>query len=204
MIWATRMTIKKKLGLALMFCGGLLTTMCGLLRCVLILTAGPAGAQQAGEWSCRESFLAVFVSNVPVVFPQLRRIYLEATGQMTTASTESKLKSSSFKLGNLTSSSRRNRKFKHPLSIPDDTIMNQTQFERYGSDEMIVISEEQTIPGQSKIHSNSSDPEHGVKGNDIRITTQWMVQSKEEEQGNIKNFQKDRHQQMFSQTSSRP
>lgn len=185
-----------------MFCGGIFTAVAGLLRCILILTSGAAGPQQAGEWSCRESFLAVLVSNVPMVFPQLHRIYLRATGQSISTGDESKSKSKSFQLGTL--SSKKNRKFKHPLSIPDDTIMNQTAYERYGSDEMIVIPEEDAKNAHVNVGDSASDAQSSVKGGDIRVTTQWDVQSKEEEEGKIRNFERERHARMFSQKQARP
>lgn len=49
--------------------------MAGILRCVLILTAGAKSAEQAGSWAVRETFVAVVVSNMPIIFSFLRGIF---------------------------------------------------------------------------------------------------------------------------------
>ena len=49
--------------------------MAGILRCVLILTAGAKSAQQAGSWAVRETFVAVVVSNMPIIYSLLRGIF---------------------------------------------------------------------------------------------------------------------------------
>ncbi|KAL6718197.1 hypothetical protein ACLMJK_004285 [Lecanora helva] len=69
MVIKARLPTKKKLGLIAMFMGGILTTIAGILRCALIITAGSNGARQAGSWSVRESFIAVCVTNVPMIYP---------------------------------------------------------------------------------------------------------------------------------------
>jgi hypothetical protein len=129
------MSLYKKLGLCLMFCGGIFTAIAGLLRCVLILTSGGAGPQQAGEWSCRESFLAVLVSNVPFLVPVFNRMYKQLMSQLTTSDNDGKYNSHASR--NFISS-RKNKRFQHPLSIPQDTIMNGTVYGRRESDEIIV------------------------------------------------------------------
>ncbi|KAH8807837.1 hypothetical protein F5884DRAFT_347824 [Xylogone sp. PMI_703] len=206
MVWGTRMDIKKKIGLLVMFCAGIFTAVAGLLRCVLILTSGADGPEQAGEWSCRESFIAVLVSNVPFIYPPLRRAFKRLTGQPTTTGEDTKSRSKSYQLGNFTISSKKNKKFKHPLSMPDETVMQRTAYERYGSDEMIVIPEEEEAVGgigQSKINDSASDAHSSVKGGDIRVTTRWEVQSDSDERTKTHNFEKERHTRMFSQTKSR-
>jgi hypothetical protein len=75
MIWNARISKVKKAGLGVMFCGGLITAIFGGLRCGYVLQNSPEGAQLAGEWSCRESFVAVFISNIPVLFPILHQRY---------------------------------------------------------------------------------------------------------------------------------
>ena len=61
--------------------------------------------------------------------------------------------------------------FKYPLSIPDDTV-----YERYGSNEDIVS------PGKNLevIHENQSQHSGtslSVKGYEIRVATEWEVES---------------------------
>ncbi|KAK3938148.1 hypothetical protein QBC46DRAFT_292996 [Diplogelasinospora grovesii] len=73
MLWQSSLQPIKKAGLILLFSGGAFVTMAGILRCVLILTDPINGAQQAGSWACRETFVAVVTSNMPMIFPLLRR-----------------------------------------------------------------------------------------------------------------------------------
>jgi hypothetical protein len=161
MIWKSRLSLKKKLGIATLLGGGLLTTVAGLLRCILILTSGAQGPEQAGEWSCRESFLAVLVSNVPFLFPAGRRAFKKLTSQSLTEDEYSR--SRSFGLHSLKSAQK--KKFKHPLSIPDDTI-----YERYDSKENIVSP----TKNLEAIHENHS---HDSGGNEIRVAAEWDVEN---------------------------
>ncbi|KAH6869001.1 hypothetical protein B0T10DRAFT_370799, partial [Thelonectria olida] len=73
MFWLVRLPITKKLGLIALFSGGVFVMAAGILRCVLILTNPLKGAEQAGYWAVRETFVAVMTTNLPVVFPFIRR-----------------------------------------------------------------------------------------------------------------------------------
>ncbi|KAK1836342.1 hypothetical protein QBC39DRAFT_84762 [Podospora conica] len=73
MLWRASIPRAKKGGLILLFSGGLFVTMAGILRCVLIITDPINGAQQAGSWAVRETFVAVVTSNMPMVFPLVMR-----------------------------------------------------------------------------------------------------------------------------------
>lgn len=48
---------------------------CGILRCVLILRDPVGGAQQAGSWAVRETFVAVIIGNIPMIYPLFRRTF---------------------------------------------------------------------------------------------------------------------------------
>ena len=58
-----------------MFSGAIFVIIAGILRCVLILLAGPNGAEQAGSWAVRETFVAVVVSNMPILYSLLRGFF---------------------------------------------------------------------------------------------------------------------------------
>ncbi|KAK0637031.1 hypothetical protein B0T17DRAFT_613676 [Bombardia bombarda] len=73
MLWQSSLRPIKKAGLMLLFSGGIFVTMAAILRCVLILTDPVNGAQQAGSWAVRETFVAVVTSNVPMIFPLVNR-----------------------------------------------------------------------------------------------------------------------------------
>lgn len=47
--------------------------MAGILRCVLIVKDPINGARAAGSWACRETFVAVVIGNIPMIYPLTRR-----------------------------------------------------------------------------------------------------------------------------------
>ncbi|KAM0431018.1 hypothetical protein ACHAPT_005655 [Fusarium lateritium] len=73
MLWSARLPMPKKIGLITLFSGGIFVTAAGILRCVLIVTNPLTGAQQAGSWAVRETFVAVVTTNLPMIFPFIRR-----------------------------------------------------------------------------------------------------------------------------------
>ncbi|KAH0441496.1 hypothetical protein CcaCcLH18_02059 [Colletotrichum camelliae] len=73
MLWFSKLPLRKKLGLIVLFSGGIFVTMAGILRCVLIISDPVNGASQAGSWAVRETFVAVVTTNVPMIFPLVRR-----------------------------------------------------------------------------------------------------------------------------------
>ncbi|KAL8388025.1 hypothetical protein RB595_009506 [Gaeumannomyces hyphopodioides] len=73
MLWQASLKPAKKAGLMVLFGMGLFVTFAGILRCVLIITDPINGAQQAGSWAVRETFVAVVTSNIPMIFSVIRR-----------------------------------------------------------------------------------------------------------------------------------
>ncbi|KAI5461813.1 hypothetical protein BGZ63DRAFT_444564 [Mariannaea sp. PMI_226] len=178
MIWNARVQKTKKLWLIVMFCGGLATAVFGGLRCGYILKGGTKGPQLAGEWSCRESFVAILVTNVPVLTPLVRRLvkraqtgysgYFESESGATPGASKA---NSTFKLATIGAKSKKKSGFKHPLSLPGETF-----YERYGSEEQI-IEESQSPAANGSTNRTSTQKTAAKTGDDIIITRQWNVQS---------------------------
>ncbi|KND88026.1 hypothetical protein TOPH_07311 [Tolypocladium ophioglossoides CBS 100239] len=72
MLWKATLRPWKKIGLILLFSGGLFVVVCATLRCILIVTDPINGAQLAGSWAVRETFVAVVTTNLPMIFPLLK------------------------------------------------------------------------------------------------------------------------------------
>ncbi|KAI1453954.1 hypothetical protein F4805DRAFT_340068 [Annulohypoxylon moriforme] len=72
-LWRSTLRLAKKIGLIILFSGGFLVIACAILRSVLMLTDPINGAQTAGSWSVRETFIATITTNLPVVFPLFKR-----------------------------------------------------------------------------------------------------------------------------------
>ncbi|TQN64938.1 hypothetical protein CSHISOI_10483 [Colletotrichum shisoi] len=83
-LWGAQLPLRKKLGLIVLFSGGIFVTMAGILRCVLIISNPVTGAQQAGSWAVRETFVAIVTTNIPMIFPLVRRWLTPIFGSITT------------------------------------------------------------------------------------------------------------------------
>ena len=75
MLWRANMPFQRKALLACMFSGGIFVMACGILRCVLILRDPVGGAEQAGSWAVRETFVGVIIGNIPMIYPLFRRTW---------------------------------------------------------------------------------------------------------------------------------
>ncbi|OIW30387.1 hypothetical protein CONLIGDRAFT_681156 [Coniochaeta ligniaria NRRL 30616] len=178
MIWSARISMTKKVGLLVMFSGGLITAVFGGLRCGYILQNSPQGPKLTGEWSCRESFVAVFISNFPVLFPFLHRAWLRSrlgsssgrghssAGGLTPGAGNTKSSGGAIKLstmGGKAGGGKKGKKYMHPLSLPGETF-----YDRFGSEEEIIEGKD------------GADKKDGPKAEeDINVTTEWRVQSHE-------------------------
>ncbi|KAJ5492500.1 hypothetical protein N7453_010597 [Penicillium expansum] len=163
MLVKARLKWREKLELLVLFSGGLFVMMAGILRCVLILTAGANGAQQAGSWACRETFVAVIIGNVPMIYPLIRRftrragLYISSRGG-----------SESYQGYPLSDADTggggysRRKKFRHPLSIPADT-----QWNTISDEQMILPTSRQQPPtctaGDGDWDSHSQGSQGGIK-----------------------------------------
>lgn len=193
MVWNARISPTKKAGLCVMFCGGLITAVFGGLRCGFVLSDRPDGPQLAGEWSCRESFVAVFVTNFPVLFPVVHRacrqrfhngFFGSSYGSSANKGKDgkgggtpgnSRSGSVGFKLSTISKRENKKGKFKHPLSLPADSFFTR-----------LDGSEEDMIEGGG---NGSTAPETEGRGGgvgvvpsipedeDIKVTTEWHVQA---------------------------
>ncbi|KAK7955260.1 hypothetical protein PG988_015954, partial [Apiospora saccharicola] len=81
MLWRTDLPRPKKIGLSVVFSGAIFVMVAALLRCYFILTDSKDGASQSGAWACRETFVAVVTSNVPVIW-SCSRILLGPRGHV--------------------------------------------------------------------------------------------------------------------------
>ena len=73
MLWGANLEKRRKISLMLIFAGGIFVMAAGILRCALIIGDPMGGAQAAGSWAVRETFVAVVIGNLPMIYPLLRR-----------------------------------------------------------------------------------------------------------------------------------
>ncbi|KAF1968737.1 hypothetical protein BU23DRAFT_572133 [Bimuria novae-zelandiae CBS 107.79] len=132
---------------------------------------GPTQPSESGQRSVRESFLAVVISNGPMVFPLFKRWIYAATGMVSSHRKSSK--SAFYPLDSVNkngerkhtgassggqSCSKRSRGFQHPLSMPNDTA--------WGSDEAnVTVKKDGTTTMVKDEGSQTSADTDGVDEN---------------------------------------
>ncbi|KAH7308154.1 hypothetical protein B0I35DRAFT_454010 [Stachybotrys elegans] len=73
MLFKIEMPWFKRVWLVGLFSCGLFVTMAAILRVVLLVSDPVNGAQLAGSWAVRETFVAVVTTNLPMLFPHFKR-----------------------------------------------------------------------------------------------------------------------------------
>ncbi|OAX84488.1 hypothetical protein ACJ72_01159 [Emergomyces africanus] len=90
MLWQSSIKPLKKAGLTVLFSGGLLVMACAIVRVLMIVTDPVNGAQSAGSWAVRETFIAVITTNLPMIFPLMKRCSSSVFGSLMTSLRSSK------------------------------------------------------------------------------------------------------------------
>ncbi|KAL8922041.1 MAG: hypothetical protein Q9172_003724 [Xanthocarpia lactea] len=160
-----------------MFSGGILVTVAGILRCVLILTSGVDGPMQAGQWSIRESFIAVVVGNLPMLYTLYQRLQQYGSETFNRSHDKKSYQLGSYKSGGSSRlGGRKAKKFHHPLSMPNDTAMD--------SDERIIVEKkEEHAAGIDAVANGGLSPPKYAHGREphqnsgIRVQTDLHIES---------------------------
>lgn len=199
MLWKARLPWWEKLELIVLFSGGIFVMAAGILRCVLIVTvgflsldpvllffaqltsqAGANGASQAGSWACRETFVAVVIGNIPMIYPVVRRVARRANGYLI-SSRRGDQSSLGYPLSddqNNTdkSAQSRRKKFRHPLSIPGDSMWANT----INNDEQMILPTSRQKPPvcSSDAHPWDWDATSQRSQDGIKVIRETIVQSK--------------------------
>ncbi|RPB21961.1 hypothetical protein L211DRAFT_789466 [Terfezia boudieri ATCC MYA-4762] len=174
LLWRANLTPKRKALLLCMFSGGVFIMMCSILRCYLIVTSPITGAQQAGSWACRETFVAVIIGNVPMIYPLFLRVIKKAGNTINASRLGSSKRSgvssgAAMELNERDKPSKPLRKKVNPLSIPGLTTLGRGDSEeriigsRMGKENNIVgISVVTEVTSTSHGHSptSSADGRH--------------------------------------------
>ncbi|KAJ4397778.1 hypothetical protein N0V93_002015 [Gnomoniopsis smithogilvyi] len=74
MIWNSQLRWKSKVSIIILFSGGFVEMIFGVLRAVSILTLGNTDPAQSGFWSVRESFVSFVLTNLPFIYPLIRGV----------------------------------------------------------------------------------------------------------------------------------
>ncbi|KAI8951700.1 hypothetical protein F4801DRAFT_544035 [Xylaria longipes] len=69
MLWGTSLKLIKKIASSVVLGAGIFVLVAATLKTVFVIVDPVNGAQLAGEWGTREAFVAVFTTNLPMIFP---------------------------------------------------------------------------------------------------------------------------------------
>ncbi|KAF8461226.1 hypothetical protein BDZ91DRAFT_798208 [Kalaharituber pfeilii] len=150
LLWRANITMKRKALLLVMFSGGAFIIMAGILRCALIIADPINGAQQAGSWACRETFVSVIIGNIPMIYPMFLRTVKKVSNSVFSSGLGSSLgkRSANNTNGDLELGDRDRyerpskplRRKPNPMSIPGLTTIGKGD-----SEEQIITTSQETI-----------------------------------------------------------
>ncbi|KAL2105309.1 hypothetical protein VUR80DRAFT_8594 [Thermomyces stellatus] len=141
LLWRVNISLRRRLTLMVLFSGATFIMMAGIIRAVVISTSGPEGAVSGSQWACRETFVAIIVSNVPIIQPLIRKaaskvglsgLFSKSRGTYGESHQLQSQEPGGSRFG--ISSKKRGRQPSHPLSIPQTTA--------WGSDEQIILPQQ--------------------------------------------------------------
>ncbi|KAF7718969.1 Uncharacterized protein PECH_006315 [Penicillium ucsense] len=144
LLWQVKISLKQKIPLMGLFSGAAFVITASIIRAVMISVAGPEGAVAGSKWACRETFVSIVVSNLPIIQPLIRRGFKKIGLSQLFSSSGKESNGRSYPLssrGRQTLASHADRitkKGKHAQGL------TQTQVSAWGSDEHILTSPEPT------------------------------------------------------------
>ncbi|KAB8074039.1 hypothetical protein BDV29DRAFT_127641 [Aspergillus leporis] len=72
MLWKSSLRLMKKIASTIVLSAGVFVLICAILKSVFVLVDPLNGAQLAGAWGTRETFVAVITTNLPMIFHLFR------------------------------------------------------------------------------------------------------------------------------------
>ncbi|KFG82237.1 hypothetical protein MANI_026739 [Metarhizium anisopliae] len=82
LLWQSSMRAVKKVGLMVLFSGGLLVAACAILRSTMVYDSLSGRTGIPCLWAAREVFIAVFATNLPIVAPRVVRWLAPVVGSI--------------------------------------------------------------------------------------------------------------------------
>ncbi|KAH8883761.1 hypothetical protein GQ53DRAFT_882264 [Thozetella sp. PMI_491] len=149
LLWKVNISLRKKIHLMCLFSGAVFVVMAGTIRAVVILTAGSDGAISGSQWACRETFVSIVITNLPIIQPLIRAV-ADKVGLSALISKSSR-QASSHPLG---SKDRGTQAFELSKKDVDSKVLSKSQSSAWDSDEHIL---RQDTPKDTKQPSPTSN-----------------------------------------------
>ncbi|KAJ9482206.1 hypothetical protein VN97_g11233 [Penicillium thymicola] len=73
LLWTVNLNLKRKIPLMVLFSGATFVMIAGVIRAATIMRLTPDGAVSGSKWACRETFVSIVVSNLPIIQPLIRK-----------------------------------------------------------------------------------------------------------------------------------
>ncbi|OJD19910.1 hypothetical protein AJ78_00104 [Emergomyces pasteurianus Ep9510] len=128
LLWKVNISLRKKITLMGLFSGAAFIMVAAIIRAVTILSSGPEGAVSGSRWACRETFVAIAVSNLPIIHPLILtvvrgtklNVLFTSAGRHSLPYGRSSNKQSSAK--------DTRKKAHHPLSVPGTNAWSSDEY----------------------------------------------------------------------------
>ncbi|KAJ3566091.1 hypothetical protein NPX13_g7265 [Xylaria arbuscula] len=72
MLWGSTLKLFKKIASSIVLGAGIFVLVSATLKTIFVIVDPVNGAQLAGQWGTREAFVAVFTTNLPLIFPLIK------------------------------------------------------------------------------------------------------------------------------------
>ncbi|KAF7526440.1 hypothetical protein PCG10_004136 [Penicillium crustosum] len=73
LLWTVNLNLKRKVPLMVLFSGATFVMIAGVIRAATIMRGTADGAVSGSKWACRETFVSIVVSNLPIIQPLIRK-----------------------------------------------------------------------------------------------------------------------------------
>ncbi|EKV04664.1 putative srpk [Penicillium digitatum] len=138
LLWTVNLNLKRKLPLMFLFSGAVFVMMAGVIRSATIMKSNPDGAESGSRWACRETFVSIVVSNLPIIQPLIRKIF-KKIGLSTVFSSSEKTTGNPYQLSSRGMKTLTNRgEGDNKRSKTNAAAPTHMQASAWGSDEHIL------------------------------------------------------------------
>ncbi|KAK1596743.1 uncharacterized protein LY79DRAFT_508985, partial [Colletotrichum navitas] len=72
LLWESSLRLVKKIASTIVLGAGIFVLVCDTMKSIFVIVDPINGAQLAGTWGTRETFVAVVTTNLPMIFPLIR------------------------------------------------------------------------------------------------------------------------------------
>ncbi|KAJ5896873.1 uncharacterized protein N7473_006272 [Penicillium subrubescens] len=157
LLWQVKIGLRRKIPLMALFSGAAFVIAAAIIRAIMVTTSGPEGAIAGSKWACRETFVSVVVSNLPIIQPLIRKGF-KKIGLSQLFSSSGKPSGQTYPLSSRGLQTLTSRAERSTKKSKGDAGPTHTQVSAWGSDEHILTdpeptSKDITVVSETIVHS---------------------------------------------------